>query len=92
MMTVAASVPLEGCDGMNPVKAIRFFCLDCCGDSASAVKECTAKGCALYPFRLGTNPYRAKREMTDEQKEAAKARLSEARKKLNAERENNDQD
>lgn len=67
---------------MNPVKAIRLFCLDCCGDSASAVKECTAKCCALYPFRLGKNPYRAKRELTDEQKEAAKIRLAEARKKI----------
>lgn len=67
---------------MNPVKAIRLFCLDCCGDSASAVKECEAKCCALYPFRLGKNPYRAKRELTDEQKEAAKIRLAEARKKI----------
>ena len=67
---------------MNPVKAIRCFCLDCCGDSAAAVKECTAKDCALYPFRLGTNPYRTKRELTEEQKEAAKIRLAEARKKI----------
>lgn len=64
----------------NPVKAIREFCLDCCGESSSAVKECTAVNCALYPFRLGKNPFRTKREMTDEQKEAAKIRLAEARK------------
>lgn len=64
----------------NPVKAIREFCLECCGDSPSGVKECTSVNCPLYPFRLGRNPYRAKREMTDEQKEAAKIRLAEARK------------
>lgn len=64
----------------NPVKAIREFCIDCNGGSSSEVKLCTAKNCALYPFRLGKNPYRAKREMTDEQKEAAKIRLAEARK------------
>lgn len=29
----------------------------------------------------GKNPYRAKREMSDEQREAAKARLAEARKR-----------
>lgn len=65
----------------KPVKAIREFCLDCCGDSVSAVRECPSVECALHPFRLGKNPYRAKREMTDEQREAAKIRLSEARSK-----------
>ena len=62
------------------MKAIREFCLDCCGDSSAAVKECTAKNCALYPFRLGKNPFRSKRELTDEQKEALRVRMAEARK------------
>lgn len=65
----------------NPVKAIRKFCLDCCGGSIIDVKLCSATNCNLYAFRFGKNPYRAKREMTDEQKEAAKARLAEARKR-----------
>ena len=64
----------------SPVKAIREFCLDCCGESASAVKACTATSCVLYPFRFGKNPYRAKRELTEEQKESARIRLAEARK------------
>lgn len=64
----------------NPVKAIRDFCLDCCGGSSSAVKECSSVGCALYSFRLGKNPFRVKREMSDEQKDAARIRLAEARK------------
>lgn len=64
----------------NPVKAIREFCIDCCGGVPGEVKTCTSANCALHPFRLGKNPYRAKREMTDEQKEAAKVRLAEARK------------
>lgn len=64
----------------NPVKAIREFCLDCCGDSSATVKGCTATNCALYPFRLGKNPFRSKRELTEEQKEAAKVRLAAARK------------
>ena len=64
----------------NPVKAIREFCLGCCGDSPSTVKECTSVHCALHPFRLGKNPYRTKREMTEEQREAAAIRLAEARK------------
>lgn len=65
----------------NPVKAIRKFCLDCCGGSIIDVKLCNTTNCNLYAFRFGKNPYRAKREMTDEQKEAAKARLAEARKR-----------
>ena len=66
----------------NPVKAIREFCVDCCCcGSTSAVKECTSVNCALYHFRFGKNPYRTKRELTEEQKEAAKIRLAEARSK-----------
>lgn len=64
----------------NPVKAIREFCLDCCGDSAADVKGCTSIKCALHPFRLGKNPYRSKREMSEDQKEALRVRIAEARK------------
>lgn len=59
----------------NPVKAIREWCLQCCGDSPTAVKECGAPDCALYHFRFGKNPYRTKRELTDEQKSALAERL-----------------
>lgn len=65
----------------NPVKAIREFCLDCCGGSGTEVRECPSLNCALYPFRFGKNPYRAKREMTEEQRKAAVTRLAEARQK-----------
>jgi hypothetical protein len=66
----------------NPVKAIREFCVDaCCCGSITTVRDCTAAWCPLYAFRFGTNPYRTKRELTEEQREAAKARLSEARSK-----------
>lgn len=63
----------------NPVKAIRAFCLECCGGSPAEVRERTSSNCPLKPFRLGRNPYRSKREMTEEQKEAARARLQLAR-------------
>lgn len=63
----------------NPVKAIRAFCIDCCGGSSNEVKLCTAPHCALYPFRLGKNPYRTKREMTEEQRAEAIERLAKAR-------------
>ncbi len=54
-------------DQKNPVKAIRAKCLDCSCDSADEVRKCPVTDCALYPFRFGKNPYRAKREYTAEQ-------------------------
>ena len=57
----------------NPVKAIRAKCLDCCCGQANEVKLCPCPDCPLYPFRFGTNPYRApreKRELTEAQKAA----------------------
>ena len=62
----------------SPIKAIRAFCLDCCGGSPTEVRECSAKSCQLKPFRFGKNPY-IKREMTEEQRERAKANLAKAR-------------
>ena len=63
----------------NPVKAIRAKCLDCSGGSKQEVMRCELKDCAIYPFRLGRNPFRAKRELTDEQKAAMAKRLEKAR-------------
>ena len=37
------------------------------------------KACPVCPFRMGTNPYRTKREMTEEQRIAAAKRLAAAR-------------
>lgn len=64
----------------SPVKAIRAFCLDCCGGNANDVRTCVSKICPLKPFRFGKNPY-LHREMTEEQKEASVKRLAEAREK-----------
>lgn len=63
----------------NPVKAIRAKCLDCCCNQINEVKECPVQNCAIWPFRLGKNPYRAKTTMTEEQKQIAVARLRAAR-------------
>jgi hypothetical protein len=63
---------------MSPIKAIRAKCLDCCCDQLGEVKLCPAKDCPLWPFRLGKNPNRV-RNLTDEQKQAAKERLAKAR-------------
>ena len=74
----------------NPIKAIRAFCVECCGGSAHEVSLCTATECQLYEFRFGKNPYRSKREMSEEQRAAASERLRQAREKKNANQDDTD--
>jgi hypothetical protein len=69
--------------GKNPLKAIRERCMDCCCGSASEVRKCTAVMCPSWFYRMGTNPFRAKRALTDEQRQAAAERLTAARRKRN---------
>ena len=65
----------------SPLKAIRAKCLDCCCDQITEVKLCTESDCPLHPFRFGRNPFRTKRELTDEQREALCQRLELGRAK-----------
>ena len=65
----------------NPVKAIRAKCMDCCCNQVGEVEKCPAEDCPLYPFRMGKNPFRTKREMSDEQKEHMREVLAAAREK-----------
>lgn len=64
---------------VSPLKAIRAKCLDCCCDQRDEVKLCPVTKCPLWEFRLGKNPNRKSRVMSDEQKAAAKERLAKAR-------------
>jgi hypothetical protein len=41
----------------SPIRAIRANCLSCSGGSPSEVRKCTAVGCALWPMRMGVNPF-----------------------------------
>lgn len=68
-------------DITSPLKAIRAKCLDCCCEQTSEVKLCPVSACPLHPFRLGRNPFRVKRELTDEQKEMLLQRLEIGRAK-----------
>lgn len=45
----------------SKAKALRLKCLECSNYQPSEVKECTCPDCALYPFRMGRNPFRAKK-------------------------------
>ena len=62
-------------ENKNPVKAIRAFCLECSGGATSEVKFCPVEECPLYPFRFGKNPYRQRRELTEEERQVLKDRL-----------------
>jgi len=55
--------------------AIRAMCLQCMGGSSHEVLLCASSPCPLWPFRCGTDPFREKREMTDEQRQAAADRF-----------------
>jgi hypothetical protein len=57
--------------GSTPVlRAIRERCLDCCAEQPAEVRKCTSVGCPSWPFRMGTNPWRAP---PTEEKRAARA-------------------
>lgn len=59
--------------------AIRAMCLQCMGGSPHEVRLCVSSTCPLFAFRMGTDPWREKREMTEEQRQAAAERLARAR-------------
>lgn len=64
----------------NPVQAIKKKCkFDCCSGDEESWKNCNCTTCFLWPFRLGKNPYRSKREISDEQKNKMKEALKKAR-------------
>ena len=46
-----------GHEKMPMLKVIRAKCLDCCADQPGEVRKCTAFRCALWPYRLGKNPF-----------------------------------
>lgn len=68
----------------SPAKAIRKYCIECCRESLDEVRRCPAEGCVLHPFRFGKNPFRATREVTDEQKQ----KMAEGRKRYLNEKKN----
>lgn len=74
----AEQLEAAGVERKSRGDAIRARCLDCSHTTAE-VKRCVSIGCALWPFRFGTDPFREKREMSDEQRAIASERLNRAR-------------
>lgn len=61
------------------MQAIRALCLDCCAGqpgeglppTRSGVRKRLALACALWPFRLGTDPFRGRRAANENAEPAA---------------------
>jgi hypothetical protein len=64
------------------LKAIRAYCIGCSGGSRSEVAKCPIVLCELYPFRMGSNPWRRSRDNTTINREKMTARLQEARSNM----------
>jgi hypothetical protein len=69
-METKAQLYAMGFEPTPVLKAIRAKCLDCAGGSHAEIADCLVKSCALYPFRMGANPWRA--EASEAQREAAR--------------------
>jgi hypothetical protein len=65
----------------NPLKALRARCLDCCCDQPSEVRKCISVECPSWPFRMGTNPFRQKRNLSTEHKQRMSERLMRANRR-----------
>ena len=56
-----------GHKGLPPLKAIRAFCGDCSGGSVIEARKCASTTCELWPYRMGKNPFRTPRKISDAQ-------------------------
>lgn len=66
-----------GHEPKKPLQALRERCIDCCGGSLKEVRVCPAVTCPSWPFRLGHDPWKNKRAVSEGQRIA----LEEGRKK-----------
>lgn len=60
----------------SPIRAIRAKCVDCSGGVATEARKCVFTGCALWPYRMGANPFR---KPASEAQRASTARATAAR-------------
>lgn len=52
----------------SPLKAIKTFCVEECNcGNYNYAKTCVDPKCPLYAFRLGKNPYRKKKEYSEDE-------------------------
>ena len=51
----------------NPLKALRARCLDCVCGQPLEIRKCTATDCPSWPFRMNSNPFRRKPQLSEEE-------------------------
>jgi hypothetical protein len=59
--TKTTAEPAHGHTKQPLLKIIRAKCIDCCAGQPSEVALCTATACALWPYRMGSNPFSERR-------------------------------
>ncbi|MDP6876851.1 MAG: hypothetical protein QF521_25330, partial [Alphaproteobacteria bacterium] len=59
-------------------KAVRRFCIECSGGSMDEARKCVAVDCVLWPFRMGTNPWRP--PLSDDERERRAKVLEKSRR------------
>lgn len=79
-----AELLVMGFEAMPVLAAIRAKCLDCCAGSPHEVRLCVAVVCPSWPFRMGTNPWREKRVLSEEERDALRERFAASRIKSGA--------
>ena len=65
----------EVSENTNVLRAIRLKCLDCSTYNINEIKECPVKNCPLFPFRNGNNPFRKKKELSEEERNKLSERM-----------------
>jgi hypothetical protein len=69
---------------LSAPQTIRAKCLDCCAGSPHEVRLCVAMACPSWPRRMGSDPFRAPRQLTEEQRAAAVERGRALVRKINS--------
>ena len=77
-----ADLTAQGFARTSRGEAIRAMCLQCVG-THNEIRLCECSNCPLYLFRMGTDPWREKVELSDERRAEMSERLRLARAAAN---------
>lgn len=68
-----------GFEPLSVLQALRERCVDCCAGSPAEVRRCVSVNCPSWPFRMGFNPWRERRQLSEERKAQLSETLAKAR-------------
>ncbi len=72
--------------GSKPLlRVIREKCLDCCCYQPTEIRKCVAVDCVLWPYRMGTNPFRKPLSDAERKRRAAVLQKNTTKRKRAAE-------